>query len=188
MRLFVAIELPERVRSAVDDLVGRWRSSLPKARWVAASNLHLTLAFLGEVDEARLPGLATGLTGAVAGRAGFQLHLRGSGCFPPNGRARVAWLGFAESPEVVDLHAAVGRALRAAVGHEPERRPFHPHLTVARCSPPWPAAANRRWSRAAESSVGEAFEVSSVALVRSRLGAGGAAYSILHRFALGGAA
>ncbi len=188
MRLFVAIELPERIRTVADDLTARLRSELPPARWVAAANLHLTLAFLGELDEGRLPGLAAGLTPALARRAPFRLRLAGSGCFPPSGRARVAWLGFEESPEVIALAAATATALRAAVGYEPERRPFRPHLTVARCSPPWPPAAARRWSEAVDGSLGEAFRVDSVALVRSRLGSAGATYSNVHRFPLGAAA
>ncbi len=188
MRLFVAIELPERIRTAVADLAARLGSELPPARWVAAGNLHLTLVFLGEIDEARLPSLAAGLTSAVAGRRPFRLRLSGSGCFPPRGRARVAWLGFEESPEVVELQAAAAGALQAAVGHEPERRPFRPHLTVARCSPPWPGAAGRRWSRALDGPLAEAWRVDSLALIRSRLAATGASYSNVHRFALRGPA
>lgn len=187
MRLFVAIELPERIRTAVADLSGRLRGELPRARWVATANLHLSLVFLGDVGEPRLPALATGLGSAITGRAPFALQLYGSGCFPPRGRARVAWLGFDDSPAVVELQAAVATAVRAAIGLEPDRRPFHPHLTVARCSPLWPPAAGRRWTEAVDGAVGEAFRVDSVALIRSRLGEGGPRYSNLHRFALGGA-
>lgn len=188
MRLFVAIELPERVRTAVDDLTSRARTTLPKARWVGAANLHLTLVFLGEIDDSALLRLATGLESGVTGRTPFKMRLEGSGCFPKNGRARVAWLGFETSPEVVSLQGSLAAAMRTAVGHEPDRRPFHPHLTVARCSPPWPAAAGRRWSQALEGHLGEAFRVDSISLMRSRLSSAGASYSNVHRFALRGAA
>ncbi len=188
MRLFVAIELPERLRTAVVDLGSRLRSTLPKARWVKGANLHLTLVFLGEIDEPKLPRLASGLQSALAGRAPFQMQLQGSGCFPERGRARVAWLGFETCPEVVSLQGAIARALRASVGYEPERRPYRPHLTVARCSPPWPTVAARRWSQALEGELDEPFRVDSIALVRSRLSSAGAIYSNVHRFGLEGAA
>lgn len=188
MRLFVAIELPQRIRGAVEDLVARARPSLPKARWIRASNLHLTLAFLGELEEAALPKLAGGLDSAFVGRAPFALRLSGSGCFPGSGRARVAWIGFEDSPEVISLQTALSTSLRAAIGYEPERRPFRPHLTVARCSPPWPAAAAWRWSETVAGCLGEEFRVDSISLMRSRLGPNGATYSNLHRFELRGAA
>ncbi len=187
MRLFVAIELPERVRTAVEDVTARLRSSLPRARWVRAGNLHLTLVFLGEVEESSLARFADALGSALAGHSPFRLQLTGSGCFPGSGRARVAWIGLADSREVLAVQAAVASAAQAAVGLEPERRPYRPHLTVARCAPPWPAAAGRRWSRAVPGALAEAFRVDSIALVRSRLGPAGPSYSNVHRFALGGA-
>lgn len=188
MRLFVAIELPQGVRTAIEDLTSRARTALPKARWVAAANLHLTLAFLGEVEESALPRLATGLDSTLGGGSPMTLRLSRSGCFPASGRARVAWIGFEESPPLVRLHGDVVAGLRSAIGYEPERRAFHPHLTVARCTPPWPAAAGRRWTETLQGSLGEPFRVDSVSLMRSRLNPAGAVHSNVHRFALRGAA
>lgn len=186
MRLFVAIELPERLKIAVEDLCARTRPTLPKARWVRPANLHLTLAFLGELEEARLRGLGDALTEASGAGAPFRLQLRGSGCFPPSGKARVAWIGFRDSPEVVALQGALASALQARVGFEPERRPYRPHLTVCRCSPPWPSSAARTWSQALDGSLGEAFPVDSISLIQSRLKPTGPSHSTLHRSRLGG--
>ena len=185
MRLFVAIELPERVRTAVDDLASRLRSRLPSAHWVDSGHLHLTLAFLGEVDEPRLPRLAAALKSVTAGARPFRLQIQGSGCFPASGRARVAWLGFGPCPEILELERSLATALQAALALEPERRVFRPHLTVARCSPPWPGTAALSWTGALAGELGESFPVGHVALMKSRLAAGGARYSTVHRFALG---
>lgn len=186
MRLFVAVELPDRLRTAVVDRATRAASGLPRASWVRAENLHLTLAFLGELRPDELPRLATALADVAKSARAFTLQLEGAGCFPPSGRARVAWLGFARAPEVIDLQGRLATALRSAVGFEPDRRGYTPHLTVARCSTPWPAAAARKWSGATAGAVGEPFKVESVALVKSLLTSGGATYHTVQRFELAG--
>jgi 2'-5' RNA ligase len=188
MRLFVAIELPDRARTAVDDLISRKRATLPKAHWVSGDNLHLTLAFLGEVAELLLRRLGGALTEASARVSPFTLQLEGSGCFPANGKARVAWIGLSANPELVRLQGTVSAALQAAIGFEPEQRSFSPHLTVGRCAPPWPTSAARSWAQAVVGKLGEAFPVSSIALIQSRLSPAGASYTTLHRVALRGAA
>ncbi len=186
MRLFVAIELPERVRVAVEDLISRRRSGLPKARWVSGSSLHLTLVFLGDVPEPRLRPLGGALTEACGRQRPFRLQLEGSGCFPASGKARVAWVGVRGSAELVRLQASLAGALQSAIGFEPERRPYSPHLTVGRCEPPWPASAAKIWSEAVNGDLGEEFPVPTVGLIQSRLGAAGPTYTTLHRVPLGG--
>lgn len=186
MRLFVAIELPERLRTVVADLASRAASNLPRASWAKPENLHLTLAFLGELRPDELPRLAKALADLALRARGFTLQLQAAGCFPPSGRARVAWVGFAHEPEVITLQARLATALRSAVGFEPERRAYSPHLTVARCSTPWPASAARKWSTTVPGPLGEPFRVDSVALIQSRLAAGGAIYRTVQRFELEG--
>ncbi len=191
MRLFIALRLPEAVRAPLAETAARLRPRLPAARWVPASNLHLTLRFLGETDPDRVAGLDRLLAGCAGAREPFRLRLCGGGCFPPRRPARVAWVGFESSPALMDLQALVAAAVDAHLDLEGERRPFHPHLTLARPRRPWPRSAVAHWGEAFDGPQGKAFDVAEVHLMRSHLGPGGARHEALGAFPLtatGGAA
>jgi 2'-5' RNA ligase len=129
VRLFVAVEVPASVREAVAEAVAPLRSAAPRLRWVAPERYHLTVAFLGAVDQFRLPALHGALAQAAAGVAPFDLALDGSlGTF---GR-RVLWAGLAASPALADLAARVRPAVAAVVPLPDADRAFSAHLTLAR--------------------------------------------------------
>ena len=182
MRLFVAIEVPPALRRCLGESVERLRAGLPRARWARPENWHLTLAFLGETPKERLGELERALGPVFGSRRRFPLRLEGCGRFPTRGRARVVWIGFGKSEELLDLERGVRRALENELGLPAERRPFHPHLTVARCSPPWPARSAEAWIESRPTGLGESFAVDRGALIRSRLGAGGASYSVVQSY------
>ena len=187
MRLFVALPLPEAVRRELAEAAGRLRRELPPARWVAAANLHLTLRFIGEAEPNLVAGLGEALAGCFARSAPFPLRLGAGGCFPPGRPARVAWVGFAPQPRLDELQAKVAAAVERSLGIGPERRPFHPHLTLARPRRPWPRGAADRWSGAFDGLRQAAFEVTRGHLMRSHLGPGGARHEALGAYPLGAA-
>jgi 2'-5' RNA ligase len=125
MRLFVAVPLPEAVR---DRLAGLG-AGLPGARWVEADNMHVSLRFIGEVDEGAAEDLDAALS-AIHGAA-FDLSLAGVGCFESGRRVRVVWAGVNPSPALTHLHGKVESAVVRS-GFGPERRKFKPHVTLAR--------------------------------------------------------
>lgn len=131
MRLFIAIELPPELKEALATL----RGDLPGARWVAAEQIHLTLAFLGEVEEEKVEGLRTELAGIHL--PPFTLSLTGTGCFPNRHLPRVLWVGLTPQLRLTNLVTAVQGAI-AACGLPVEERPFSPHLTLARFKFPAP--------------------------------------------------
>jgi 2'-5' RNA ligase len=184
VRLFVALEIPESARREVRRRCERLRGELPRARWVDPGLLHLTLAFLGEVDPARQEPLAVALRGAFAAHAALELGLEDAGGFPPGRPARVAWVGVRAASGLAPLQSAVAAAAAAAAGVAPEAREFHPHLTLARCDPPWGVEALERFRQAFAGPVGERFVASSGVLFESRLGAGGARHLVLGEFPL----
>ncbi|RII29183.1 MAG: RNA 2',3'-cyclic phosphodiesterase [Geobacter sp.] len=122
-RLFVAIDLPEKIRSELANL----REELPGARWVAGDQLHLTLRFIGEV-EARQQGDIDEALRHVHDEP-FSLTLRQVGHFGRPGR--VLWVGMDRPPTLLALQQKVEAAL-ALTGTPPEERPFSPHITLAR--------------------------------------------------------
>lgn len=186
MRLFVALEIPPQVL----DEVARFRAEIeprwPRARWVRVAGIHLTLVFLGETSASALPELERALAMACAVQEPFSLAVRGGGTFPPRGPARVAWLGIEAPEELACLQRSVEAAACSALGLTPERRPFSPHLTLARPDPPWSGEYAASFARAAARSFGSPFEVRRAVLVESHLGAGGSRYEIRASLPLAG--
>jgi len=103
-------------------------------RFVRPEKLHLTLAFLSNVDESNLPSLIAALDDGVCG-APFELHLDGLGCFPDMRRPRVIWVGFGgDTGRVADLAGKVAKAARP-FAPELDEKPFAAHVTLARINP-----------------------------------------------------
>jgi RNA 2',3'-cyclic 3'-phosphodiesterase len=190
MRLFVGIELPDVVKAAAALAAGQirdrveGRSARSSVRWVPAENLHITLWFLGEVRDEQFEPLVTALRPPIR-TSPFDLRLGGAGAFPDSGPPRALWLGVLEGAEPLrDIHRELAIRL-APLGFEPERRPYSPHLTIARVQDLRRSAGPA--VRAAMTSVSEEIgccSVASVTLFRSRPTASGSRYECLLRVPL----
>ena len=135
LRLFVAFELPEAVRSDLSRAVQPLRERFPKARWVPKENQHVTVKFLGSTYP-RLVEWVTATVGEVAARhAAFETRVSDLGAFPNARRARVLWAGLDDRDER-STNIATGLDQALAREFKIEKRPFTPHLTVARFDPP----------------------------------------------------
>ncbi len=133
LRLFVGLRLPDAVRARLAIL----RAGLPGARWVEPHNMHLTLRFIGEVDEDVAAEIDVRL-GAIVAEA-FDLELAGLGTFGEGAKARALWAGVgAAVASLSHLQAKVDSAVVRA-GLPPEARKFSPHVTLARLTRPPPA-------------------------------------------------
>ena len=186
VRLFLAFDLPEEHRDALRRRIGRTKKNLPAARWVPAENLHLTLAFLGDTDLARVGDLLDAVRPAFASSAPLDLTLGGGGTFPPGRPARVAWVGIQGPPELMAVQRRVARRAEETLDLKPERRPFHPHVTVARPRKPWNRRATERFENAFDGDLGAPFTVVEGVLYRSDLTPRGAVYTAVERFPLSG--
>jgi RNA 2',3'-cyclic 3'-phosphodiesterase len=170
-RAFVAVRPPDGALDAAEALVDSELSSIAGARWTTREQRHLTLQFLGNHADIDAVGAALG---ALALRSG-TVALGGVGVFPSARRARVLWVGVATgSSFLAQLSAAVG-ALLAPLGHEPEERQYHPHLTLAR----FKASLDLRDVIAAHAdrAVGAPFPVDEVVLYESSVRNTGARYT-----------
>jgi 2'-5' RNA ligase len=189
MRCFVAIDLPPGVRAALAAEVGRLRARAPRAdvRWTAVAAMHLTLAFLGEVAEERVPAIRDTLAGVTSSTPPSALACAGLGTFPGPARPRVVWAGIAEGlRELGLLAAAVARALEP-LGFAPERRPFRGHVTLGRVrSTRGFAPLARALDAAGGARFGE-WTASHVVLYRSHLRPRGSVYEPLAVLPLDGA-
>lgn len=133
-RLFIAIDLPKPACWQLGQVV----EAPPRGvRPVRPAQMHLTLHFLGDVEDDRLAVLAEAL--AEVRHQPFTIAIQGTGVFPPRGRPSVLWAGVAESAPLAELHAGIAAASEAC-GLEVERRPYVPHVTLARLTPAVPRA------------------------------------------------
>ncbi len=187
MRLFIAIDLDDESRRAIGarqktiaaTLDRSGRSSL---KWVRPEHMHLTLAFLGEVAEQRVPALTESLTGDIHA-APFQVVFGGVGVFPTHGAPHVLWLGLsAGAADAVNIEREVAGRL-ARLGFELDQRPFHPHLTLARWRTSRPSDARRAVEADRGGDVAR-IRVDHVTLYHSRLSPEGPGYTALARATL----
>ncbi len=179
LRLFVAVELPAQWRQWLGDLSARLRPQLPPARWVRPEQMHLTLAFFAAVDEERVAKVEEAVASSCSESAPMPLKLGAAGTFPPAGRARVAWVAVSAGPDLGALAARVRERAGAAAAVPLETRPFRPHLTVARCRPPWRRGAVEKFVNAVSADLVDSFTAREVSLIESTLGTTGARYRTL---------
>jgi RNA 2',3'-cyclic 3'-phosphodiesterase len=125
-RLFIALELPQELKSQISELCA---FGLPGVGWVDTEQLHLSLRFIGEVNEHEFDRIKTCLLKVQ--QVSFPLTLRGVGTFPRGKTPRVIWVGVEKSEPLVQLKNKVEYQLNN-IGIEGERRKFHPHVTLGR--------------------------------------------------------
>lgn len=132
MRAFVAIKITSDQRMAVGDLIGDLKTSSADVKWVKPENLHLTLKFLGNMDESRVGDVAEAVRGACQGITPFEISLRGTGAYPSVRRPRVVWVGIENGRDsLLSLNENIENRLET-VGFQKEKRSFSPHLTIGR--------------------------------------------------------
>jgi 2'-5' RNA ligase len=169
-RLFVSIELPESITKRLLELDPHLRG----VRWLESRQMHLTLAFLGNVASQVQETLAEKLR-TISWKP-FFLPLVGLGTFPSKGWPKIIWIGVGTAhPHLFQLHKRVQEALLAA-GLEPDLRSFHPHVTLARCTDASPQTIRPFLKSHAEFDAG-LIHVESFSLNSSELTPAGSVYT-----------
>lgn len=183
LRLFVAVDMPEETKGALEQKVNPWRERLGAGRWVVRDNWHVTLKFLGRTWPRLLPVVAASGREVASTVVPFQVRLSGLGVFPGQSRARVLWAGL-DDPDGHLTGLSEGLDAALAKDFTPEKRAFTPHLTVARFNPPIPM---REHAEALAGTPIDAppFTVDRLVLYRSHLSPRGARYEALEGFPLG---
>lgn len=182
MRTFVAVEVPEEIRRALVETQEELRRGGVRIRWSSRDQMHLTLKFLGEIDQGSVESLSAGMRAATALRSSFEVEIRGVGTFPERGAPRVVWAGGTGALDALSSLAAEVESVAETVGVAKEGRPYSPHLTLGRVKDPKGArdlpSLLPKWQ---DRSYGK-FLVRSVVLFRSDLRPEGAVYTRLEEF------
>ena len=178
MRSFIAINLPDTVKTNLGAIIGRLRPTVPPAKWVAPSNLHLTLKFLDEISEDQIGPLTQAIQRGLAKHPAINFRIGGFGAFPSDRRARVFWVGISEGADaLVTLAASIDKEV-VKLGFTPEERPFSAHITLARLREPAPLVGMLGVASATGYN-SPPISVAQVDLMQSSLTPSGSVYSVL---------
>ncbi|HSJ24975.1 MAG TPA: RNA 2',3'-cyclic phosphodiesterase [Longimicrobiales bacterium] len=182
MRVFVALNLDRAVRKRLHGSLEALRQRDWPVRWTAASSLHLTLRFLGDIEGNEVPRIEESLRTVAARHGPQRLELAGFGAFPSLRRASVLWVGVTPDPALMALQRELELAM-SRLGYGREQKPFRPHVTVARLR------AGARTPDVERDAAGyehtDNDHVETMDLMRSHTDPGGARYETLLRIALG---
>jgi 2'-5' RNA ligase len=187
IRTFIAVDTSPAVRRRAVDLQAKLRESQVNATWTDAENMHVTMQFLGDVDDTLIPEVCKRVASAAAPFVPFYIDFSQVGAFPAVDRPRTVWIGVDHgAQELVALQFAIQESL-VEMRFPRERRTFKPHLTLARVR-----EGGRRQSRLAELLAhyrdfkAESCDVSEVLIFASYLDRTGPSYQIMGRAPLDG--
>jgi len=186
MRAFLAVDLGDHVRKKISAAAAPLVKRAPDAKWVSPESMHVTLVFLGQIDDAIREGVERELAATAENHAPLELHARGGGAFGSKKKPRVLWVGLEGDIERLSAiqHELAKRC--EAHGIEMEKRPYSPHLTLARArdqhgDPALAACADA----IAEGDYGS-FPIDELILFESKLARTGAVYTPIFRAKLTG--
>lgn len=128
-------EAHERVRTLLSTVRGRFLAAGGRATFTPDANLHVTLKFLGMIDDAQVEPIKAALAAVATRHRAIEIHLAGLGAFPHKGPPRVIFAAIDAGHEALVSLARDADAACAALGHAAEQRPFHAHVTLARTKP-----------------------------------------------------
>jgi RNA 2',3'-cyclic 3'-phosphodiesterase len=188
-RTFIALELNEALQRFLGEIISQLSRELPDLRWVDPRGIHLTLAFLGELSDKQLVETIHAAEEAAHKATPFEYRLKGLDIFGSPQQPRVIWMGVEDLPSgkvqgspLQHLHRVLSKGLELR-GFEVEKRPFSPHLTLARLKQPLSPESQQRLQRLLHSRRAGAsspiYRVNQLCVMKSELSRTGAKYTCL---------
>jgi RNA 2',3'-cyclic 3'-phosphodiesterase len=178
IRTFIAFELPEEIKSYIGEIISGLGTKARDVKWVQPQGLHVTLKFLGSIDEKIVPELSRGLDSVAGAYPKLPVAFSRLGAFPDARRPRVVWVGLSGDVRVMSEIAGRVDKICTSFGMEPEKRPFRAHITIGRLKVPTVVDLAQEVRESP-------FTIQNIVLYKSELSPAGARYSVLHRSVLG---
>ena len=183
LRLFIAARPPDAVLKGIADLSASLASRGDGVRWVRGDGVHLTLKFLGNTDEEKVPGIDRAVSECARGVGEIRLTVGRVGTFPDLRRPRVIWVGLAgDLARLESVQQAVEEAC-FGLGFEKEGRAFRPHLTLGRVKDRLAVDTIKKIEQSRDIVLGD-MVVDAIELIRSDLSPSGAVYTTLSCYPL----
>ena len=178
LRCFIALEIPRDIKASLSFMLDRLKKSGADIKWLADDNIHLTLKFLGNTEDALIEPLKKSLSKKISFYNQFYITITGTGSFPDKRHPRVIWAGIQEPSLLKRLQKEV-EDVTAELGFPAEKKEFSPHLTLGRVrSQRRVVEALKILDEFATYKFGEA-EINSIVLMKSELKPGGAQHTCL---------
>lgn len=181
-RIFTAIDISEEAKQKASDYIEKLRGEFPHLRvgWERAEKFHLTLKFLGNVDERQLKNLSEAVEQTAEQLSIFKLRISETGAFPSTRNARILWLGVRDAPGSLRHLNEILENECARNGFEKEKRDFKPHLTIGRLRQPAQSKELIEQHLRNDFPAVE-FAISEITIYESRLQKSGSIYSIVSK-------
>jgi 2'-5' RNA ligase len=180
-RLFIAINLPEKIKDRLSSFQKKY-PELP-ARWTKKRNLHITLVFLGYVNEQEIPEILKTVEAVAKKHDAFSLTLNRVCYGPPKKTPRMVWAHGEKSKEMGSLQSDLENSL-LNLSFKKEKRPYTVHITLARFNQMQFGRIEPEERPEVEGNINLTFEVNSIEMMKSQLKRSGAEYSIMQSFPL----
>mgnify|MGYP001826328107 CR=1 FL=1 len=181
VRTFIALELSDGLKEGILTLNEELRRRGVRASWARRPALHLTLKFLGDVEESELPEVVDAVRRASSRVSSFSFDTRSLGAVPTPARPRALWIGVEPAEGLTALHGELEGEL-AELGFERERRRFRPHITLGRIRDPRAESVQDLLDDLAAPK--ERVVVTEVRVMRSTLRPGGALHELVESIPL----
>lgn len=182
-RCFIAINLPDNVRDYIEEVVQKVAQTYPSFAYVVSSGIHITLNFLGDIDERAIQNIEAVLGDVVPHYSSIRLGIGNFGYFPNWKSPRVLFLNVREigASQLIELQKTLTEKL-SLIGIEPDYKPWHSHLTIARIKNS--VSLDLAKLEKLNSVSGLEFEVKNISLMENHLSRSGAKYEILYSIPL----
>ena len=184
IRSFIAIKLPDDIKSQIEFYLAELRDFVPKLKWVKKDSLHITLKFLGNQPPQKVENVIRTLLPLKDHSKPFEIKIKDIGAFPNQNKARIIWLGIEAKPRELffQVHNWIEDQLEK-IGFEKEQRKFSPHLTLARIK--FPTDLAELWEYVDKNPFeAQSFNVNEIMLMRSILKQSGAEYHQIQKYPL----
>lgn len=184
MRLFISIELPDEIKDSIEKVIGEMKRKLTPVKWVDKKNLHLTLKFLGWVEDEKVESLTGSIEDACGDFGPIKISLAGLGVFPVGKRPRVIWVGIGQGGDRVKDLADVLEERLSGKGIREEERDFSSHLTIGRIKDEIDIEALAGFIKKNEKADLGGFTAKHVSLMKSTLKRNGPVYEEIKKIEL----
>jgi 2'-5' RNA ligase len=182
VRTFIAVDISSAVRHRAGQLQDALAQAGTEVKWVEAENLHVTLLFLGEVDDREIPAVCRVVSETLSEQPSFVMSMEKAGCFPHPRRPRILWIGVGEgAKELCAIHDALEPPLMDLGCYRREERRYTPHITIGRVRSDRPTDRLAAELASQSSWQGGQVEVREILVMGSELTSHGPVYSVLSR-------
>jgi len=182
MRLFIAVPIPDEIKNNITQIVSELNKTPTKVRWVKKESMHLTLKFIGNVEEKKADEITDALKTITFPEFQNKIEFKDIGFFPNRRRPRVIWVGIKDYEKKLSEWALLLEGVLEPLGFPKEKRGFKPHLTIGRIKSPEEMDSILRIVNRRRGHLFGTAKPDKVILFQSILKPTGAEYKSLHSF------